>query len=117
MLNLTLFKKIIGKRGFTYVYLQLIVVMFFAISYWFSDILLSKYPELCKKYGLGTIKQKDTFYSYLYFSFITQTTVGFGGVLPGGGNVVTTNSNLLKFFSIAQLASIIIITGLSLVLF
>tara|TARA_B100001250_G_C19310369_1_gene575979 strand:+ start:247 stop:600 length:354 start_codon:yes stop_codon:yes gene_type:complete len=117
MLNLTLFYKVLGKRGFKYVYVQFVVIIFFAFAYWFSDLLLSKYPELCKKYGLGTIEQKDTFYSYLYFSFITQTTVGFGGTLPGGGNVVTTNSNLLKFFSIAQLASIVIITAWSLVLY
>ena len=114
MLNLTLFIKMLGNRGFKYAYTQFIIIIFFAFAYWFSDLFLSEYPELSEKYGLGKIKQRDTLYSYLYFSFITQTTVGFSGTLPSGGNVVRTDSNLLKFFSMTQLVSIIIITAWSL---
>ena len=83
--------------------------------YWLSDIFLKYYPDLAKKLDLGTIKQADSFYSYLYFSFITQTTVGFGGVLPDGGNVVSTKSELLKKFNLCQMASIIVITGWALI--
>ena len=93
--------------AFRIVAIEIFLTAFFAFLYWISDIFLDKYPEIGKKYRLGSIEQVDTFYSYFYFSLITQTTVGFGGLLPGGGNVVTTKSNLLQFFTVMQLLSII----------
>jgi hypothetical protein len=87
--------------------IEIFFTVFFALLYWISDLFLNKYPETGKKFGLGSIEQVDTFYSYFYFSLITQTTVGFGGILPEGGNVVTTKSNLLQFFTVMQLLSII----------
>ena len=83
------------------------LVIFFAITYHLSDIFLYKFPTLGKNMGLGTINQIDTIYSYIYFSLITQSGVGFGGILPDGGNVITTNSNIIKFLSLAQLSSVI----------
>ena len=49
----------------------------------------------------------DDLYSYMYFSLITQSGVGFSGILPDGSNVITTKSNILKFLSISQLVTVI----------
>ena len=83
-------------------------------SYWLSDLFMKNFPDLGKKLYLGSIKQADSLYSYLYFSVITQTTIGFGGILPDGGNIVDTKSNLIKFFSLLQMLSVIYMTGWSL---
>ena len=77
----------------------------------FLIILAVGVPPVMKKHGFGEIKTEDDFYSYLYLSLITQTTVGYGGVLPDGGQMITTKSVLLKYLVIIQLFSVIIMTG------
>jgi hypothetical protein len=112
MISLMSLSKAINKNtGTRYILYEFILIFFFALAYWLSDLFLNYYPDLGKKLGLGSIKQLDSFYSYLYFSLITQTTVGFGGILPGGGDVVATNSRLLRGLNLCQMVSIIIITG------
>ena len=99
------------KKAYDFLFYELCIVISFAIAYWVSDILMDKYPLLAKKYHLGKAKKIDNFYSYLYFSLITQTTVGYGGTLPDGGHIITTKSVPLKILMILQLFSIIGITA------
>jgi hypothetical protein len=110
-----LFKSLNKNKGGKYILYQFILIFLFATLYWLSDQFIVHFPELSKKLDLGSIKLADSFYAYLYFSFITQTTVGFGGILPDGGNVVDTNSELIKIFNICQMASIIFISGWTLI--
>ena len=112
MLGLTSFINTIKKKKTSlFIYYETLLIFFFAAIYWTADRVIFYYPDLAKKLHLGTIKKMDTFYAYLYFSFITQTTVGFGGILPDGGNVVTTKSELMKILNLAQMFSIVVITG------
>lgn len=90
---------------------KLLLVFVFATLYWLSDRLYAAFPDIMKNYGFGEIKTEDDFYSYLYFSLITQTTVGYGGVLSDGGQMITTKSVLLKYLVLLQLFSIIFMTG------
>lgn len=116
MISLIPLSKAINKnKGTRYIFYEFILIIVFALAYWLSDLFLHNYPDLAKKLSLGSIKQLDSFYSYLYFSLITQTTVGFGGTLPAGGNVVSTESNLLRLLSLCQMSSIILITGWTLI--
>lgn len=108
---ITLSNSINKNKGTRYIFYQFILIIVFALAYWLSDLFLHNYPDLAKKLSLGYIKQVDSFYSYLYFSLITQTTVGFSTALPGGGNVVYTESNLLRLLCLCQMSSIIFITG------
>ena len=109
-----IYKDINKNRGFSFIFHHILFVFIFATLYWYSDIFMFNNKEFAKKVGLGRIKQKDSFASYLYFSVITQTTIGFGGVMPDGGNVVSTKSVLIKIISFAQMFSIFIISGLAL---
>ena len=112
MLGLTSFINTIKKKkSLLFIYYEILIVFFFAGAYWVADRIIFYLPDLAKKLHFGTIKEMDTFYSYLYFSLITQTTVGFGGTLPDGNNVVTTQSELMKILSLMQMFSIVIITG------
>lgn len=67
-----------------FVLYQLLLVFVFATLYWLSDKLYAAFPDIMKNYGFGEIKTEDDFYSYLYVSLITQTTVGYRSVLPDG---------------------------------
>lgn len=94
-----------------FVLYKLLLVFVFATLYWLSDKLYAAFSDIMKNYGFGEIKTEDDFYSYLYLSLITQTTVGYGGVLPDGGQMITTKSVLLKYLVLLQLFSVIFITG------
>ena len=94
-----------------FIYYEFMLIICFAFAYWLSDKLYLSAPELMKNLGLGEIKKKDDFYSYLYFSLITQTTVGFGGTLPDGRDMINTSSIILKILLTLQLISIILVTG------
>ena len=100
-----------NNKGKDYIKYQLLVIIFFAIAYWTSDQLYSYAPEFFKKLGLGEIKKPSSVYSYIYLSLITQTTVGFGGILPDGGHFIQTQSVVLRYLVITQLLSIILISG------
>ena len=103
-----------NKKVKNFIFYETVLIIGFTFAYLLSDILLYNYPDFTKKIGLGSIKKVDTFYSYLYFSLITQSTVGFGGILPDGNNIVETKSNLLKVLSALQLYSVIIMIGYTL---
>jgi len=100
-----------NNKIYKFIYYELLLIICFAFAYWLSDKLYLFAPGLMKNLGLGEIKKTDDFYSYLYFSLITQTTVGFGGRLPDGGHVISTSSIILKILLTLQLFSIILVTG------
>ena len=113
MLNLiNIFNK--STKIKNYIIINTVLILCFTVLYLISDIFLDNYPELANKLGLGSITKVGSFYSYLYYSLITQTTVGYGGTLPDGKNIIDIKSNLFKFFSGLQLYSIIIITAYTL---
>ena len=108
----TIFKVLKQERAYNFLIYEIILVIFFALAYYFSDLFIFHYPEFSERMGLGSIIKADSLYSYIYFSLITQSGVGFGGILPDGGNVVTTNSTLLKILSCTQLFTVIYMLAL-----
>lgn len=114
MTLLNTFQSLLKNKSFKFIFFHMLLIIFFAALYWFSDIWMYHNKDLAKKLGLGYIKQVDSYDSYLYFSSITQTTIGFGGILPDGGNVVTTKSVPLRIINFIQMWSIIVVTGLAL---
>ena len=87
--------------------IQSLLVMGFTLAYWLTDKLYGHFPDTMERLGLGTIKAEDNLFSYLYFSLITQTTVGYGGTLPDGSDVISTKSVVLRILSLMQLMSVI----------
>lgn len=96
-----------NKKMTEFLTINFTLVVFFALAYHLADRFIFSNPIISKKLGLGTIKQVDDLYSYIYFSLITQSGVGFSGILPDGSNVITTKSNIIKFLSISQLVTVI----------
>ena len=107
----------VGKKVVKFVLLHLFFVIFFGILYWISDIILSKYPDFSKKH-LGLVEvdfgnrgedSQDLFY-YLWFSAVTQTTVGYGGLIDKKGKAIQLikSDYLWRFFNLSQLLSVFI---------
>ena len=107
-----------SKKGKIFLKYQLLAVIIFAFLYWFQDWIISHYPEFSKKYFFSTNNgpPPDLFIYYLWYSLITQTTVGYGGVIAADGSneaFTKIKSVPYKILNISQLISVFIITALS----
>lgn len=99
--------------------LSLISVMIFAVLYYIQDIFITNNREIAIKYGLLDSKYAHRFYSdkestlfyYLWYSLITQTTVGYAGVVNTKTGVpisfMETPNRVFKVLNILQLISIL----------
>ena len=103
-----------NKKIRNFIFYETMLIVGFTIAYLLSDIFLYNYPELGKNLGFGTINKKGNFLSYLYFSLITQTTVGYGGIMPDGKNIIDSKSNIFKILCGLQLYSILIMIAYTL---
>lgn len=66
---------------------NIISVLLFAFLYWFNDWFITNHPDFAVNYmktnkGDGKV---NTFIYYLWFSLITQTTVGYTGIINTSG--------------------------------
>ena len=69
--------------------IYIIKTFIFAFLYWIQDVLLTKYPKFSTELYLGKSSPPAvSFQYYLWYSLITQTTVGYGGMLLANGDSV-----------------------------
>ena len=99
--------------------LSLISVIIFAVLYYIQDIFITNNRDIAIKYGLLDSKYAHRFYSdkestlfyYLWYSLITQTTVGYAGVVNTKTGVpisfMETPNRVFKVLNILQLISIL----------
>lgn len=100
-----------NHRAIRFIIYELLISLLFALAYWITSIFISKYSQPSNQYNFDNSNKIDSFMSYLHFALVTQTTVGYGGVLPDGGNILTTKSRPLRLLVMTQLISIILLTG------
>lgn len=106
---------------------NLLACLIFAILYYLMDYIISYYPNFSEKYLLQELNKSQQKNSnnqiftlkpplyYLWFSLITQTTVGYTGMLSldnKSQNFVHMRSTPFKILNIIQLLSILIIPAL-----
>lgn len=96
-------------------------VFLFAILYYLQDRFIVRYKDFAKKIGLldKDYSEKDfsdhdsSFLYYLWYSLITQTTVGYAGVVNAktGVSVPFSKSpnNLYRILNILQLFSVLFV--------
>ena len=95
--------KLLSKNGIKFLYFNLISTLIFSCLYIIID-------------NFNSIEEKTyNDYSYwLWFSIITQTTVGYNSITDKNGNNIIwiKNSMIFKFINMLQLISIFIITAI-----
>ena len=123
------FNKILSTKGKSLIIRNVISVFIFAGLYYLVDYIISYYPKFAEKYLLEKLpkdskqKSKPLFtlkppIYYLWFSLITQTTVGYTGVITLDNepqNFVHMRSLPFKILNIMQLFSIFVIPALILI--
>lgn len=78
---------VLKKLNLRFFYLNVIFVIVFAILYYLQDVFISNNQELAEKLWLlrkernskNYSDEPSPFYYYIWFSLMTQTTVGYGG--------------------------------------
>lgn len=119
---ISFFKKKLNLRFF---YINVIAVVVFACLYYLQDVIIFHNQDLAKKLHLMDKSNSSTSYSskvsplsyYLWFSLMTQTTVGYAGP----ANTVTGNSvsffqepnRVAKLINAIQMLSILFIVSIT----
>tara|TARA_Y100001958_G_scaffold134846_1_gene105681 strand:- start:44 stop:394 length:351 start_codon:yes stop_codon:yes gene_type:complete len=87
----------------------------FALLYKLSDEFISRFPVISEDIGLGeTRPPADSMLYWLWFSLVTQTTVGYGGAQTSQGlgiPFMKMKNHVYKTLNIMQLISIFAITA------
>ena len=100
MINLITFANFLPKKGLSLVFVrQMMAICFFALLYWIGDkIDAEKNASFSKSGGTKEEIHNITLYDALYFSLVTQTTVGYGDIVPQ--TVLTKTINIIQLLSI-----------------
>ena len=113
-------KLILKKKAQTYLLLHFGCVFIFAFLYWISDFLESKNPIFSRKDLNDTMQTEgvNTFMYYLWFSLVTQTTVGYSGLrAPSGKAIFISQADYpYQIINMLQIMSIFIIPVITLVI-
>jgi len=90
----------IKNKGFKYIFINILIIFTFSVLYKIFD-------------RLDDEKEDDSYLFWLYFSSITQTTVGYAGIDLELSNdkYLSAKSLPLKFTILLQLFTIIFING------
>ena len=111
----------LNKKGKKFFYYHLLAVIFFGLLYYLQDYFITNYSILAKKlkiipedYDASHDIVNNIFY-YLWFSLITQTTVGYSGLVNERTNEVVPwnkiNYKTYKIINVTQLLSIFYISA------
>jgi len=107
----------LSKKGLQFLNCQLVLVIVFAILYWIFDYMLIQFPKISNDLYLGhynNVTRVEPFYYWFWHSLITQTTVGYAGLVNNHGksiSIITNQSNIYKLINIVQLISTFIVTA------
>lgn len=115
----------LSKKSKKIILINLLSVLIFAILYYIQDYIISYYPIFSKKYLLESKNKNNNdkdnditlkpFIYYIWFSLITQSTVGYTGIIRNDNRPQSFNNIIsipFKVLNILQISSIFIIPGL-----
>ena len=90
-------------------------VIIFGLLYWLQDVFMSRYPKLGKELYLGkATPPSDSLYYWMWFSVLTQSTVGYGGAVDESGRRASFDNihdRVFKALNFIQLFSVLFITA------
>ena len=88
------------NKGFKFIFINILSIIIFTISYYIADVY--------------TIKEFDNpWYYWLYFSSITQTTLGYSGIQIKNKNIdfMSLDSNSVQIILFLQILTMIVMNG------
>ena len=105
-----------GAKRLRFLKYHLGAVVVFALLYKAQDEFMSRFPEQAKSLGLGhTHPPADPFYYWLWYSALTQSTIGYAGPVTRSGHSVSyiaMPNVAYKIINMAQVLSVIVITAI-----
>ena len=116
--------KFVSQKTKYVLILNLILIFIFAFLYYIQDYIISYYPEFSEKYLLEKRKDKNKskylftlkpITYYIWFSLITQSTVGYTGIITSDNRPESFNnirSIPFKIINILQMTSIFIVPAI-----
>ena len=115
MFNLLLLSSYKKNKKIRFLTYHFGAIIMFALLYWIQDIFLSNYQDLGGNLGFGhTFPPANSFYYWMHFSALTQTTIGYAGPVTAKGESMAFNiipNNLYKIINMIQLLSVFWITA------
>lgn len=114
---LTYFKHLIGtkKKRNDFLKYHFGAVILFGILYWIQDMFVTYQPKLANELGFGkAYNPPDSLFDWVWFSAITQTTVGYDRLSDGGKRQSFNNTPnyIFKIINFVQICSIFILSSL-----
>lgn len=113
---------VLKNKGKKFLYYHLLFAIFFAFAYYLQDYFIVHYTEIAKKLFFinndydASHDYVNSFLYYLWFSLITQTTVGYSGLVNSKTGLTVPWSKInyrsFKVINLLQLISIFSITAM-----
>ena len=98
MLNLY-YTKVTKNQRYTFIVRHISFIVMFGLLYYFTDKFLES--DGFMKHGTEEQKTNITLWDCIHFSLVTQTTVGYGGLIPSGPIAKIVNAiQLLTIFGV-----------------
>lgn len=117
-------KILLSKMNKNFLKINLGIILLFAVIYYLQDWFVLTNIKLAQEWGLLEKEipaeyyswKSSPFYYYIWYSLITQTTVGYGGVVDTAtGKTVSflkLPNRLFKALNVLQLLSIILVASI-----
>lgn len=114
---LSYIKMLITSKKSRYLFLKYHfgAILIFGLLYWIQDNLVTYYPDISEQYGFGkAYNPPDSIGDWLWFSAITQTTVGYGRLSDGGEKrpYNKIQNFMFKIINFTQVCSIFVLASL-----
>ena len=107
-----------------YILFQFSAIIIFAFLYWIENSILVNYPEIAEKLGINSKDLQNNkplfdFEYWLWFSLVTQATLGYEPSIVVGEEkkIYKIKDNVFKLINFTQILSIIILNGMMLTKF
>lgn len=89
-------------------------IFIFGLLYWIQDRFITYHPNLSKNIDFGkAYAPPDSFFDWLWFSAVTQTTVGYDRLSDGGESLAFNKiqNKVFKFINFVQICSIFVLAS------
>ena len=103
------------KSRYTFLKYHFSAIIIFGLLYWLQDTFITYHPIISKDIDFGkAYAPADSFFDWLWFSAVTQTTVGYDRLSEGGESLAFNKiqNKAFKFINFAQVCSIFILASL-----